>query len=128
VAISPDGKAAASAGYDKVVRLWDMATTRELGAFDQRPLWPRQVCFSGDGTFLAVEVTPDHNGFENPNVVRFLAVPGGRVLGSVEEKIGPNTAMAFSPDGRYFAAAYTVDNIKGIIKVWRTPDAWRPKK
>jgi len=128
VDISPDGKFVASSGDDKVVRLWDMATTREIAAFDQQPLWPRQVRFSADGSILAVEVTPDHNGFENPNVVRFLAVPGGRVLGSVEEKLGPNTAMAFSPDGRYFAAAYTVDKIKEVIKVWRLPDAWRKKK
>jgi WD40 repeat protein len=124
LAFSPDGKVVASTGYDKMVRLWDVVTAKEIAAFDQKPLWPGKVCFSPDGTIVAVQVSSDLNGRTNPNIIRFLEASNGKVLASLEENRDAVRAMAFSPDGRFFAAAYE----DRTIKLWSLPASWAPKK
>jgi RNA polymerase sigma factor (sigma-70 family) len=52
VAFSPDGKFLASGGYDKTVRLWDLATGKELRQFEGHQNWVRFVAFSPDGRSL----------------------------------------------------------------------------
>ena len=52
VAFSPDGKLLASAGGDKMVRLWDPATGQELRTLTGHTDWVRSVAFSSDGKLL----------------------------------------------------------------------------
>jgi len=120
LAISPGGKMVASCGFDKTVRLWDIATAKEIATFDQKPIWPRWLQFSPGGKVLAVGQTLDLERRSKVGIVLFLEVPSGKVLGSIKEERGFFGPFAFSPDGRLFAVAYQ----DRTIKVWRLPEEW----
>jgi WD40 repeat protein len=52
VAFAPDGKTVASAGKDRLVRLWDFATGRELRRFAGHGEQVECVLFTRDGKTL----------------------------------------------------------------------------
>jgi WD40 repeat protein len=51
LAFSPDGKRALSASYDQSIRLWDVATGKEIRRFDGHTNWVTSVVCSSDGRF-----------------------------------------------------------------------------
>ena len=53
VAFSPDGRSVASAGEDRLVRVWDIATGRERIALRGHNETVRRVAFHPDGRYLA---------------------------------------------------------------------------
>jgi WD40 repeat protein len=59
VAFTPDGRTLSSAGEDKTVRLWQVATGLELLCFKDQPDFINSVSFSPDGKSLAAAL---HDG------------------------------------------------------------------
>ena len=53
VAFSPDNKTLAAAGADRAVRIWDVATGKELALIEDHADWIFDVAFSPDGKRLA---------------------------------------------------------------------------
>src|ERR1051325_27064 len=53
IAFSPDGKLLASAGADNTVKLWDVASGKELRSLYGHSNEISAVAFSGDGKLLA---------------------------------------------------------------------------
>jgi WD40 repeat protein len=49
VAFSPDGKLAASGGYDNTVRVWDVSSGREVHRFEGHAGYVLSVAFTPDG-------------------------------------------------------------------------------
>ena len=53
VAYSPDGALLASAGADRVIKLWEAGTLKEKQAFEMQPDWVMGLALSADGKLLA---------------------------------------------------------------------------
>ncbi len=52
VAVSPDGKTLATAGFDSTARTWDLLTGKPAGPTLKHPAWLFTICFSPDGRHL----------------------------------------------------------------------------
>ncbi|MGN9845175.1 NACHT and WD repeat domain-containing protein [Nonomuraea sp. H19] len=111
-AFSPDGSILALAGSDQTVRLFDVATRRQIGeplhgaATDQQSA----LAFSGDGKLLATTAAD--------GTVRLWDVASRRQKGVIltghTNSVG---AMAFSPDGRTLATG----SGDRTVRLWDVP-------
>ena len=111
VAFSPDGKLLAMGSGNGIVRLWDVATQRQIGVqlgTLNRARLIESMAFSPDGTTLAAA--------SKDGVVRLWDVAthqliGAPLTGDVSSAI---YAMAFSPDGDLLVAGHA----DGTIQLW----------
>jgi len=112
LAFSPDGKLLAAAGVDRTIYLWDAKDWRLLRKITGQPETISALEFSPDGKLL---VTGGMNemAFTAPVKVIVWDVATGKPVRTVEAEHRVNTA-AFSPDGKWFAAADSSRN----VKVW----------
>ena len=113
VAFSPDGKQIISGGGGYILKLWDVATGRELRTYDGRiPLFSNSVtsvAFSPDGRYIL--------SAGNDKVPKLWDVSTSKILRTFGQSssIFSNNVhhVAFSPDGRYI-----MTNNNKIVKLW----------
>jgi WD40 repeat protein len=118
VTFSPDGKYLASGGAG--VRIWEVATGRELHRFYEHKLMVSSVAFHPSGRWLA---SGSYDGS-----VRLWDVAAGRSLGLLHQFGREVNKLAFRPDGRWLAAAGKNQQIclwdlgKGLPTLPASPD------
>jgi WD40 repeat protein len=103
LAVTPDGKLAASGGQDKTLRLWDVAAGKELRQFGdgKETIW--KVAFSPDRKMLAAGGKVVH--LWDPATGEELRTFGG----------GTILRVAFSVNGKTLATAASDD---GLVRLW----------
>jgi WD40 repeat protein len=111
IAFSPDGKTLASAGSDRKIRFWDLATGKEIRQFSARGAISG-IAFSPDGRTLALAVlmraSPQPGTTALHDEVLLINPSTGDELRTLakDEHSGRIRAIAFSPDGRTLALAW----------------------
>jgi WD40 repeat protein/beta-lactamase regulating signal transducer with metallopeptidase domain len=94
VRLSPDGKILISWGADQVIRRWDAATGRALGAF-AAPARTLLATFSADGRVVALA--------NADNTIRLHDTASGQELRRLTMQ-GSTVALAFAPGAKMIAA------------------------
>jgi dipeptidyl aminopeptidase/acylaminoacyl peptidase len=105
-AFSPDGKMLASAGYDRVVKLWDVEKGQLLRDLKDHSDAVYGLAFSPDGKLLASAAAD--------RTVKVWDVATGKRLYSLAESTDWVYAVAWSPDGKHVAAG----GVDKSIRVW----------
>jgi WD40 repeat protein len=90
-AYSPDGSRVAAAGWDKIVKVWDIKTGELLRQFSGHSGAVQALAFSPNGHFLL------SGGADL--VARLWDLESGQEIRQFAGHTGPVTAVAFSPDG-----------------------------
>jgi WD40 repeat protein/predicted Ser/Thr protein kinase len=107
VAVAPQGKTLATASFDGTVKLWDMASRKELATLRGHTGRINCVVFSSDAETLASA------GLED-NVVKLWDAATAKELSTLEGHTGPVYCATFAPDGSTVASA----SADGTVKVW----------
>jgi WD40 repeat protein len=104
VAFSPKGRTLASAATDRTIKLWDVASGRELRTLRGHTNWVQSVAFSPDGRSLA--------SGSIDRTVKLWDVVSGRALRTLTGNSGRVWSVAFSPDGRTLASGSDDKTVK----------------
>jgi RNA polymerase sigma factor (sigma-70 family) len=101
-AFSPDGRQLVTSGYDKTVRVWEVASGKEAARFTPPEAFGAEAAvLSADGRVLAVNFSlKDGRG----NVLYTWDVDTKAALARVEVPHRSVSGLALSPDGRLLAA------------------------
>src|SRR5262245_1175769 len=108
VAFSPDGKHLATGAADGKLRLWDLASGRELASFSGHSKLIRSIAFSPDGSRIA-SASEDHT-------VRMWDIATGQGLLTLNGHTDQVCSVAFSPDGKTLASG----SFDHTVKLWDT--------
>lgn len=110
LALSGDGKRLASAGCDRVIRVWDLATGKLEQSIENHADWVLGLAFSADGKMLATA--------SRDKSAKLWDLAAMESLATFAEHQSPVTAVAISPDGK--SAISTGED--GNIRFWNATD------
>jgi WD40 repeat protein len=104
--LTPDGKAAVTASYDRTVRVWDLGTGKVRHTLDLSEASFLTTALSADGKLIAAGTVR--------NKVRLYEPDTGKLVREIAAPPGDVTALAFTPDGKHVLAGLA----HGAVRVW----------
>jgi WD40 repeat protein len=111
IVFSPDGKALATTGYDRLIKLWNVTAGKEIRTLKDHSDAVYGLAFSPDGRLLASAAAD--------RAVKVWEVATGTRLYTLGEATDWLYALAWSPDGRHLAAA----GVDKSIRIWEVSAA-----
>ncbi|MDB9429667.1 serine/threonine protein kinase [Microcystis aeruginosa CS-555/01A07] len=106
VGYSPDGRYLASGGSDNTIKIWEVATGKQLRTLTGHSDFFRSVVYSPDGRYLA------SGSFDK--TIKIWEVATGREVRTLTGHSGWVNSVVYSPDGRYLASG----SWDKTIKIW----------
>lgn len=120
LAIAPTGTLAASSGQDCIIKLWDLATGREVRSLVGHTLPVTAVAFSSDSR----ELVSVASNVDRPNAggeIKLWDLKRGLEVASAKTPLVLITTVTFSPDGKHVVTGgmhNTMLGPAGSINVW----------
>src|SRR5262245_21317171 len=114
IAFSPDGKTVASWGKTATIRLWDLATGKQLAELGGQQTLERLLGFSHDGAAL---VSESHDPVDKNRTVRVYDVTNGKQIlqvGGLEDE----RFVRLSGDGRMLASLFSTGKNDWLLRLW----------
>jgi hypothetical protein len=105
--LSPDGKILATAGYDRFIRIWNVADGKAIRSIEGHNGAIFDLAFSPDGKILASASADE--------TVKLWKMSNGQRLDTLNQPEGEQNAVAFTRDGRFVIAA----GADKQIRLWR---------
>ncbi|HTU90741.1 MAG TPA: sigma-70 family RNA polymerase sigma factor [Gemmataceae bacterium] len=116
IAFSPDDRTLVSGCYDGTVRLWEVATGKEIAVLKGHEQQVATVAFSPDGRLVASGgVHPLSGG--GPHEIRLWDAANGKEIQQFQGHNSGVTSLAFSPDGARLASGLR----NGTVLLWDVP-------
>jgi WD40 repeat protein len=106
VSFSPDSKLLATTGYDRLIKLWDVASGKEIRVLKDHSDTVYSLSFSPDGKLLASGAAD--------RAVKVWDVASGKRLYTLGESTDWVYAVAWNPDGHHLAGT----GVDKSIRVW----------
>ena len=116
VSWSPDGTKVASGSDDETVRIWEVATGKQLSQLTGHSNWVTSVSWSPDGKRLA--------SGSYDNTVRIWEVATGKELSQLTVHLNGVTSVSWSPDGKRLASG-SWDKTVRIWEVATGKELWQ---
>jgi WD40 repeat protein/uncharacterized caspase-like protein len=130
LAFSPNGKEIVSGANDGWVIVWDAQTGRELRKTQGHHRNIRALAISRDGSLLAVGgdiPSPSTTAAEIDDTLEILNFSTFKVLKKLDVFRATVATVAFSPDGRSFAAAgFMYSHKQNVVRLWDV-GKWKTK-
>jgi WD40 repeat protein len=104
IVFAPDSKTLYSGGNDGAIRVWDVATGKELRSFGRGKERVTQIALSRDGTALAAVHAGANYNSEDNSLILLWDPKAGEVIRQIGKTERTLYRVVFSPDGQLVAA------------------------